>query len=139
MVEAALEHASSTRLLDTPDTGTLRGDPKAIMRAANETRLDLLAAMTAILGAYFDETQSSPAQLREQILGSRRSAADTIFQRAIDRGEVDPKRITRRVTTLAFDLYRHEVLTTLQSVPDNVIDEIVDQVVIPLVSDSPTA
>ncbi|GAB3495696.1 helix-turn-helix domain-containing protein [Amycolatopsis cihanbeyliensis] len=35
MVEAALLHQSSTRVVDVPDTGTLRGDLIKMMQAAN--------------------------------------------------------------------------------------------------------
>ncbi|MFD9941210.1 TetR/AcrR family transcriptional regulator C-terminal ligand-binding domain-containing protein [Nonomuraea sp. NPDC059023] len=136
MVEAALMYASSAQPLDTPDTGTLRGDLLAIMRAANETRLDLIAAMTAVLGTYFDETHTSPAQLRQQILAGEPSAADVIFQRAIDRGEACAERLTPRLRRLAFDLYRHEALTTLRPLPDDVIEEILDDIVLPLVRDA---
>ncbi len=136
LLEAAIARVSAAGDVEVPDTGSLRGDLHAIMTAANATRVDLLAAMMVLLGGYFDEVDSSPALLREQILG-RRSAADLIFRRAAARGEVDERRLTPRVVSLPFDLYRHEVLTTLQPVAEDVVDQILDQVVLPLTERPP--
>ncbi|MEU4150802.1 TetR/AcrR family transcriptional regulator [Streptomyces sp. NPDC026659] len=134
LVTAAVTHAATTRTTEAPDTGSLRGDLIAMMRRANETRVDLLAALTAVLGTYFEETGTSPAELRRRVLGNDRSTAETILQRAVDRGEVPAEKVTARITALPFDLFRHEVLTTLQPVPDDVIEEIVDDIVLPLTS-----
>jgi hypothetical protein len=132
LLEATIARASTIREIPIPDTGTLRGDLLAIMVQANATRVDLLAGMTAMLGAYFDETGSNPVRLRDQTLGQR-FVAKTIFDRAVARGEVDEERLTPRVLALPFDLFRHEVLTTLQPVSQEIIDQILDEVVMPLV------
>lgn len=132
LIEAALTHVGRVHRSPEPDTGTLRGDLVAVMRSANETHADLLAAMTALLGSFFDETGTSPAKLRNRILAGRDSLAETVFRRAAERGEVDARAVTPRIVALPFDLYRHEVMTTLRPVPDPVIDEIVDDIVLPL-------
>jgi AcrR family transcriptional regulator len=136
LLEATIARASTIREIPIPDTGTLRGDLLAIMVQTNVTRVDLLAGMTATLGEYFDETGSNPVRLRDQTLGQR-FVAQTIFDRAVARGEVDEERLTPRVLVLAFDLFRHEVLTTLQPVSGEAIDQILDEVVMPLVSPHP--
>jgi len=41
--------------------------------------------------------------------------------------------LTPRVRAVAFDLYRHEVLMTHRPVPDDVIESIIDEIVLPLV------
>jgi hypothetical protein len=56
--------------------------------------------------------------------------------RAIARGEVDAVRMTPRVRSLAIDLFRHEALMTLRPVPNAVIDEILDDIYLPLVTGS---
>ncbi|NNH69050.1 TetR/AcrR family transcriptional regulator [Nocardia uniformis] len=134
MVEAALAHASSVRVIDVPDTGTLRGDLIAIMRAANTSRVDLLVATAVLLDGYFAETGSNPDRLREHILAGRRSAAETIVQRAVDRGEVDASLLEPRLISLPFDLFRHEVLMTLKPVSDKAIGQIVDGITMPLLT-----
>lgn len=134
MIEAAIAHVSAHRSVDLPDTGTLRGDLIAMMRAANTARIDLLAATTVLLGGYFEELGTNPVQLRDQITGERSSAAEAILQRAVERGEVRADAVTPRVASLPFDLFRHEVLMTLRPVPEEVITEIVDDIVLPLVT-----
>jgi hypothetical protein len=56
-----------------------------------------------------------------------------IMQRGIDRGEIDPDRLTPRIVTLPIDLARHEILMTLRPLSDEVIREIVEDVFLPLV------
>lgn len=134
MVEAAIAHASVQRVVDVPDTGTLRGDLIAVMRAANASRTDLLVAVAVLLDGYFADTGSNPRQLREQILQGRHSAAETIVQRAVQRGEVDASLLEPRLVSLPFDLFRHEVLMTLQPVSNEAIERIVDGIVVPLLT-----
>ena len=68
------------------------------------------------------------------MIGERRSSVDVVVDRAIARGEVDPATLTPRRRTLAFDLFRHEALMTLAPVPESVIQEIVDDIFMPLVT-----
>ena len=56
-----------------------------------------------------------------------------MIRRAIDRGEISADRLTERITRLPLDLFRYELLMTLEPVPDNVIEEIVDTIFLPLV------
>ena len=49
------------------------------------------------------------------------------------RGELGPKTPPTRVVSLPFDLFRHEVLMTLEPVAPEVITQIVDDVFLPLV------
>lgn len=89
------------------------------------------------LGTYFQETGTTPADLRQQLLGDRPSAIATIMGRALERGEVTATQLTTRIMNLPFDLVRHEALMTLGPVPPDVIQEIVDDIFLPLVSPPP--
>ncbi|AYG03375.1 TetR/AcrR family transcriptional regulator [Gryllotalpicola protaetiae] len=115
-----------------PDTGTLRGDLLEIFRRANETRAPYAVLMSARLGAYYAETGTSFADLRETFLSGRTSTLDTVLNRAAARGEIDAAKLTPRIRAVAFDLYRHELLMTLKPVPEDVIESIIDEVVLPL-------
>ena len=117
------------------DTGSLRGDLIAMLARANRTRLAMAALFTIHLGAYYQETGTTPAELRAQILGDRpRTWIDSVLERAAARGEVDLDRITPRMRTVAADLFRHEVLMTLKPVPMETIEEIVDDLVLPVLT-----
>ena len=136
LVRATLERTMTRDPMQLPDTGSLRGDLIAVMHYANERRIGTTALLASHLGAYFQETGTSPAELRESVLGDRVSPIDAAIDRAVARGEIDPARLTPRVRSLAFDLFRHEALMTLKPVPDKVIDEILDEVFLPLVAKS---
>jgi hypothetical protein len=115
-----------------PDTGSLRGDLVAFLRDASSKRVALAALFSMRMAEYFDETRSTPQQMREQLLRGQLST-DVIFDRAVARGEADPERLTPRVKAVAFDLMRNEMMLTQRPVPRRVIEEIVDDVVLPLV------
>jgi AcrR family transcriptional regulator len=128
LVLAAVGHEMLRQVIAVPDTGNLRDDTVE----ANEKRIAMSALITSYLGDYFLETGSTPAELRASIVGERPSSVDTIVDRALARGEVRADRLTPRTRTLAFDLFRHEALMRLGRVPDEVIDEIVDDIYLPL-------
>ena len=137
LVEAAVAHVADARPVVTPDTGSLRGDLIAVLRAGNEARADLIAACAAQLGGYFEQSGTDPATLRRRLLDGGRTPTETIMERAVRRGEIAARVLTPRMVSLASDLLRHEVLTTLRPVPDSTILEIVDDVVLPLVTGLP--
>ena len=75
----------------------------------------------------------SPSTVSRHAPGS----VDEVLRRGIERGEIDPDRLTPRIATVALDLLRHEMLMTLQPVPEETITEIVDEIFLPLVRKEP--
>ena len=134
LVIAAIRHHDEQHRPPVPDTGTLRGDLIAVMKGANQHRLQLVAPVLSQLSGYFLETGRTPAELRRELIGDRVTSDSVIIRRAADRGEIDPARITPRIAALPFDLFRHEVLMTQAPVPDEVIEEIVDAIALPLMT-----
>ena len=119
-----------------PETGSLRGDAIAVLRSASAARAWSMALLSAQMSDYFRKTGTSFRELRDTVVQSDASPFDTIFARALARGEQVCPRPTRRVMNLPFDLLRYEILTTLQPVPDATIVEIVDDIWLPLVRSS---
>ena len=93
--------------------------------------IPLLLAGHDVLGIA--QTGTGIAELRDAFLSDRSRPMQQILDRAVERGEVDPTKLTPRVTEVAFDLYRQEMLMTLKAVPDEVAESIVDEVFLPLV------
>jgi AcrR family transcriptional regulator len=120
-----------------PDTGTLRGDLLALLSSANTTRNPMIALVSSMLGSYYNQTGLTPAELREAFLNPRGSVVEQVINRGVERGEVDPARLTPRIINLPFDLFRNEMMMTLTLVPDHVLRQIVDDIFIPLVSPRP--
>jgi AcrR family transcriptional regulator len=134
LLHAAIRHRGAVSPVPAPDTGTLRGDMLALLRSANTLRSDMAALLSSMLGSYFDQTGLAPADLRSEFVAGRPSATERAVERAIARGEVDPDRLTPRIASLPFDLWRNEVMMTLKPVPDHVLRQIVDDIFIPLVA-----
>ncbi|CAN5210365.1 TetR/AcrR family transcriptional regulator [soil metagenome] len=133
LVLAALKWDAARDVVEIPDTGSLRGDVLAALRAANARRIGAVAIYSVQLGSYFRDTGTSLAELRADLLGDRPATMQVIIDRAAARGELDPSRLPRRVLTLPSDLLRHEALMLLGPVPDETIVSIVDEVFLPLV------
>jgi hypothetical protein len=133
---SGIKAGSSQLPLRTPDpyaTISLRccGTPRP--RAAKA------ALISVQMAEYFTETGRTPADIRAEFLSGRQQpfSIDEVLRRGIERGEIDPDRLTPRIATVALDLLRHEMLMTLQPVPEETITEIVDEIFLPLVRKEP--
>ncbi|AXE83857.1 TetR/AcrR family transcriptional regulator [Streptomyces sp. Go-475] len=133
LVEAAVVRRNVIQLISPADTGSLRGDLIATLTEMSEKRGPFLAQLSLLLADYFAETETSFAKLHETISAGRRSGRDEIMERAIERGELDPAKLTPRIASLPFDLLRAEAMMTLRPVAPEVIEEIVDTIFLPLV------
>jgi AcrR family transcriptional regulator len=135
LLRAVIGHVLGRDTFEVPDTGSLRGDVVALMHQVNNAGSRFTAIVSVHLGGYYQETGTSPADLRDLIFPDRPllDALQTTYQRATDRGEVDPDRLTQRMKTLPFDLLGAELLMTLQPIPEPAIEEIVDTLFLPLV------
>jgi AcrR family transcriptional regulator len=128
---AVIAHRGFGTPAEIPDTGSLREDVLTLLRSANRLGDSGAALFSTILGAHFDETETTPAQLRGQLLGDGSLAMTEVVQHAIERGELMAG-LPPRVLTLPGDLLRHELVMTLSRVPDETIVDIVDTVFLPL-------
>lgn len=139
LVRAAVVRAGIRLPATIPDTGSLRGDVIALLRQANRTKARFAVQMMLKVGGFFADTGTGIGDLRAAFLSGRGNTMQTILDRAIARGEVDPARLTPRVVDVPFDLYRMELMMTLKAVPDQVAESIVDEVFLPLVTRLPPA
>jgi AcrR family transcriptional regulator len=115
-----------------PDTGSLRGDLLALLRRNAE----LLAgpAGEALRGLLSDVLRdpTRTAELRRHSQGAGRRAMQEIARRAVERGEIDRSAITPRCLDVGQAMLRQHFLFNGVPVPDSVIVEIVDEVIVPL-------
>jgi AcrR family transcriptional regulator len=134
LVVAAMRHHSEIVRPPLPDTGTLRGDMLALLRNLSASVGELAGVMSFLIADYFEETGQPMAALRQRVLDRNPGTqTEVIFDRAIERGEIDPARLSPRVRTVAVDLMRHDFIMTQAPVPDETIVEIVDRIFLPLV------
>lgn len=133
LFRAAVRHRGETRSLPVPDTGNLRDDLLATLRRTNSGRSDMGALLGALAISHADDIGMTPAELREQLIGRRPNSVERIFERAVQRGEVEASALTPRIIDLPFALFRSEYFMTFQPLPDETLEEIVDTIVLPLV------
>jgi AcrR family transcriptional regulator len=115
-----------------PDTGSLRGDLLALLRAvAHQLAGPAGQALRGLLSdALRDDGRAD--QIREYARGSSQRTVREVVRRAGERGELDASSITTRQLETGHALLRFHFLTNGPPIPDSVIVEIVDEVVLPL-------
>ncbi|MFD4113186.1 TetR/AcrR family transcriptional regulator [Streptomyces niveus] len=120
--------------LTVPDTGTLRGDALALLRAANTLWSSPRGALLRDLLSAAGDDPDLLTLLREQAGGSGTDGAWlTLLERAVARGEAAAGTAHPRVASVPMTLLRGEyALRGLPEVPDEVLTEIVDEVFLPL-------
>jgi AcrR family transcriptional regulator len=136
LILAAIRHHVESDRQIVPDTGNLRDDAIAFLTAINERRFSTVAVITALFGTFYQDTGTTLEELRRQVADGRPRSMETIVERAVARGEVDPARLTPLIMTLPIDLFRNQLMMTLQPVPPETIRAIVDEVFLPLVRPS---
>jgi len=116
-----------------------------------ELREDLLRVMRFITGyqggpfgeavrGWVGELGSSPAseaeaeEIRDRLEAPRIQVFAKIFEDGIERGTVRPDALQPRVVNLAPTLLTHYFLTRGHPAPTHVVDEMLDQIVLPLIS-----
>lgn len=133
LVLAAIHHHSALAALDLPDTGTLRGDVLALLRQLSASADEIVGVLSFVFADYFDATGLSPSDLRERAIAGTPSRMAAIIQRGVERGEIDPGRLSPRIASLPVDLVRHDVIMNQAPVADDTLIEIVDRIFLPLV------
>jgi len=133
LVLAALTQHVKAEFVAAPDTGSLRGDVVELLKLANKIRVRLAVLLFTRLGGFYREANTNLAELGAYVQGGRDAVLDEVIERALARGEIQPGQVSRRVARVPVDLFRYELMMTLQPVADEVIEEIVDDVFLPLV------
>ena len=67
LLHAAIQHRCAREALRVPDTGSLRGDVLALLKAANRQGNSIAALLSAHLAAYYCETGQTPAKAIEAL------------------------------------------------------------------------
>jgi AcrR family transcriptional regulator len=76
-----------------PDTGSLRGDLSAIADRGAESKKKVSDDQAALLPAVMHAVMTDPelrAAVRQQLIEPGLAELGAVFQRAVDRGEIDP-------------------------------------------------
>lgn len=133
LANAAVGHYMATHPIVVGNLGSVKKElTQYLMGLAS-----LSTVFASFLPGFFSEAGQSLDTIRT---AARRDAGDAfgatlreILHRAVRRGEIDPTLLSPRVMTLPLDLARHEMLLTFKPVTPQAINEIIDEVFLPLV------
>jgi AcrR family transcriptional regulator len=134
LVIAAIGEYGRTHPVDLPDTGTLRGDLLAILGSINDQRASFTTVVSAAFTGLLADAGMTPADVRAKLIADRPTWSPVIYERARERGEIDPDALPEAVLAMPFDLIRHELLMTLRPVTAERLRSIVDDLFMPLVA-----
>jgi AcrR family transcriptional regulator len=136
LVIAAMRHRQPVLSGTIPDTGTLRGDVLAVLRRAS-ARITETGPGTTI-GMLSDLLSDDEALegILDQLVLSGGEVMSSVLARAASRGEIR-QNISPRVARLPLDLLRHELILTQQPPSQSALEEIVDEIFLPLVLRDP--
>ncbi len=131
LVIAALARYVARNPINVADQGNVRSEMILLLQGLSER------AQPHLIRILFDMREDL---LKDNIyladlpgrIGEQGLVAD-ILSRGVQRGEIDPTRISSRITSLPTDLARHDMLMTLKPLSDKSIEEIIDEVFLPLV------
>jgi AcrR family transcriptional regulator len=132
LAAAAMARYVALNPVTAPDLGAVRDELILLLRQAADRGAPLLVRLMLEMSEDLAKAGSSFSWLKSQV--AERGLIGDILRRGVERGEIDPARITPRIASLPADLARHEIIMTLDGIPDAVIEEIVDDIFLPLVS-----
>jgi AcrR family transcriptional regulator len=129
---AAMRHRQPVLSGKIPDTGTLRGDVLALLRRASARIAEL--GPDAVIGTLGDLLSDDEAfeQILEQVVRGGDELMSEVLSRATSRGEARED-VSARVARLPLDLLRHELILTHRPPSERGLEEIVDEIFLPLV------
>ncbi|AHI00249.1 TetR/AcrR family transcriptional regulator [Kutzneria viridogrisea] len=119
---------------ELPSTGSLRGDLLAVLR-------HMVTVMDGPIGEAARRMVVESLDKPELMLAARKKFIDrryellmAVMRRWADRGEVRERAVTRRIAGVGPSLLRDHYLLNRGPMPDEVVVEIVDEVLLPLIS-----
>ncbi|MGG2463968.1 TetR-like C-terminal domain-containing protein [Streptomyces sp. RGM 3693] len=119
---------------EPPDTGDLRGDVLALLHRV-VTRTQELAPVREVLAAEQGQATELSAYLASRNQGPGHAWMRIALERAARRGQIDaPDALPDRLVTLPVVLVVHDLFMAHRTPTDADLEEIVDQLFLPLVT-----
>jgi AcrR family transcriptional regulator len=130
---AAIRQQMANHPLKVSDRGNLRAELLEFLERASDRASGIAAIFTLFTSEYFTESSSAPKDLRAALIQGEVQSLSAILERAVARGEIDPKKLIPPVSSLLSDLFRHHVVMNFSAPPPALRKAWVDTVFLPLV------
>lgn len=125
LVAEAIQHRSGV-VPDVPDTGSLREDMRAFLRALLRSKSAAQRAVAAVTGEIASNPELAKAW-RQGVAGTLLACVQVIVERAIERGELPASSDVELLALLPVTLLQNWRLEHGQGPDDAVVERIVDQ------------
>jgi AcrR family transcriptional regulator len=133
LVADAIRHSGERDEDMTPDTGDVRTDLFVVLRAAADRLAGPYGEAARGLIAETLADPSATRAARECLTNERNRLIATALERAVTRRQAGPQALTPRLISLAPTLLSHHYLLRGGPIEDQTINEILDQIVMPLI------
>jgi AcrR family transcriptional regulator len=133
LVAAAIRDAGERDQDFLPDTGDVRADLFAVLRAAADRLIGPYGEAARGLVAETLADPDATHAAREHLIQGRNRLIAAVLQRAVQRGEAGPQALTPQLISLAPVLVSHHYLLHGAPIDNKAIDNILDEVVMPLI------
>jgi AcrR family transcriptional regulator len=133
LVVDALLRAKGAPHVELPDTGSLRTDLLAVFCNPNGPAGH---AGTKILGAVVTALSSDPefaAVFREKFIGPKVAVSETIYSRAMERGEIRSDLDLEVIAPAMAGILMHRVFVLGLPADDETVQRVIDHVILPAV------
>jgi hypothetical protein len=136
LVIAVLHKRIPNPTTDVPDTGDLRNDVLSLLMGIAKP-LQIIGAET-LHGLMIEQLDkhlmsSIPKMMHPGTESNVTKSMKMILKNAELRGEINLKKINPRIISLPIDLIRYDVLTTHEPISDKMLNEIIDDIFLPLI------
>lgn len=128
---AAMRYYIAKNPVTVPDLGSVRSELCLLLRKFADRSPPRLTRLVFEMSEDMHERGARFTDLGENPLAE-------VLGRAVSRGEIDAGKLIPRIARLTTALVFHETVITQQTVSDAAIEEIIDRIFLPLVSNAAT-
>jgi AcrR family transcriptional regulator len=135
LAQAAIGYHFLQNPVSVPDLGNVREELAYLLRRWSQRTVPHLLHLIFEMSSDMTRNSSNLSDLRESV-GQRageKHLVGQILERAITRGEIDRTKVTPRIARLPADLAGHQIFMTGEPISDAHINEILDDIFLPLV------
>ena len=131
VIDALTHHHQHDSTAPDIDTGSLRGDLiESYCGSGGLTDKPEVAAFGAILTAIMRDPEFAAA-FRRDVVAPKLAAAKTIFERAIERGEIGPKVDIELLAPALAGIVMHRLILVGEPPTKELVISVIDQIILP--------
>jgi AcrR family transcriptional regulator len=119
-----------------PDTGSLRGDLLALIEAQTGKLLDEVHLACGLV-TQLRASEELAAVMRDHVIAAERARYETLLERARERGELPAGHVSPLFADVAGSIVFGRVTITGEPVDRAFVEELVDQVLLPILNLTP--